>query len=358
MIISIYIQRMFLYRFAAIFGITFVLTMFIELSAIVSQPNVTNDIITFIQYTFYKALIFNNNAIFFIIAISTMIFANHISNTIQLQIILLYHGNPIFILKKICSAISLVIFLYITVFHGLIYHRIMTFVNNYENDYIMKNNVPKIWLHNINVSNVDNIYGDIYLLRNAKIRKNGFIVDNIIHYTILNGSLAKYTKYTKTFITNTPSKNMIFFSLDKGNAIAHNIIPNVKIEDISSSFIQARKAISSQNIYSEIWKVIKQNKLPVQTVTMAYIYLINILQISISMFASSILVLVYLLNTSKNVTLGFTTIKVISYTIIIYTTMEVVKMIYPHSIANYATALALAFATILIFISKFIRKYY
>lgn len=358
MIIGLYIQRLFLYRVTAVFGITFALATFLELASVISQPDIMQNISTFIKYTLCKALIFNDDAMFFIVTTGTMLFANHISSTSQLPIILLYRGSPMFILKKVCYAISLVALLYVTIFHGFVYHKVTAFMNEYRKDYAMKDNVPQIWIKNIDVTNPDDIHGDIYLLTNVKIYKYGFIVDGIVHYKISKGSLEKYTKYSKAFITNTPTKEIVFFSLHK-TSIARNVISNVKIQDIYSSFSETNGKILNQSTYSEIKKIIKKKDLPAKTVNAAYMYLISILQAGISMVSAAILVLAYSLNTSsRNTALNFVTIKVLSYTIIIYTVIKIVKMLYPYSIINYTTALMLTLATIFIFTGKFIKKYY
>jgi hypothetical protein len=357
MIISLYLQRIFLYRFLAVFGISFCMAMFLELTTFVTQPNVSNNIAKFIYYTFCKGIIFTDSAIFFVTMISTIIFASHISNTRQLEIILLYHGNPMLILRKIASVIFGISFFYIFIFHGFFYYKITNFMNTYKTTYIVKENVEKVWLSNIDITNQTNIKGDVFLLKNAKIYQNGFIVENIFHYKIENSTLAKYTKYSKTFITNTPTKEMVFFSLDKDSHIARNAMEKVKLEDIYTSFVQSGKKSINQNTYSEIKKIFTPPT-QISHIQASRMYLLNILQLCLSFFAGCILVLSYLLNvTGRNITYSFTTIKVLSYGVIFYATTEIIKIIYPHTSINYVVSLMLTITAILIFTSKFIKKY-
>jgi hypothetical protein len=116
MIIGRYIQRMFLYRFLAVFGISLGLAVFLELTTVVTQPNVMEELLKFFYYTLCKGIIFVDSAMFFVIMISTVIFASHISNTRQLEIILLYNGNPMLIFRKICLIISAMALFYFSRF--------------------------------------------------------------------------------------------------------------------------------------------------------------------------------------------------------------------------------------------------
>lgn len=358
MIVSRYIQKVFLYRLFAVFGISFGLAMFIELTSIVTEPNVMEDILPFIFYTFCKGLVFTDSAMFFVVIIATVIFANYVSNTRQLEIILLYNGNPTFFIKKIALVIFAISLFYIFAFHGFFYYKIVNFMNTYRATHIMKDSVAKLWLTNIDISNPQNIKGDIFLLKNVKMHQNGFIIEKIRNYKIENGTLAKYIEYSKTFITNTPTNEMVFFSLDKNSHIIRNAMPKVKFEDIYSHFIESGGKVANQNIYSEMQKVINASNYNRQSIDKAYVYLLNILQTTFLMFAGCILVLAYLLNISgRNISYSFTTIKVISYSIIIYAMTEIVKMIYPHTTINYIVSFMLTITTILIFTSKFIKKY-
>lgn len=351
MILNRYIQRTFVKKFIHIIFICLILATFVELAHDVSKCQDVCTPTDVILESFARGILFTNNAMFFIIAITSIWFTLYMANTMQMQIITVYGGTPTLIVLQIFKVLAMLSAFYIFIFDGIILSAIK---KNKDTERVESLVIPTMWFKSVSIKDGTSS-ANFYLLQNTKPYKFGFIVDIIKEYRVENGYLVNYIEHKDIFVTQKHEDNeTTFFSLSKPNTLQKRTILNTPINDLRQHF---KTKSENSGFYSNIGVIFKNSQSTQDIYQESISSIMNTIQICLSFFVAMLIVCTQLFSI-HNTRFKGTHIKVaqtITYLIITYTLFEVVKVIGTHVITNQVISITTTISIALVFLSRFIK---
>ena len=354
MILNRYIQRTFVIKFIHITFVCLILATFVELAHDVSK---CQDVCTptgVILGSFIRGVLFTNNALFFIVAITSIWFILYMTNTMQMQIITVYGGTPTLIILQIFKVLTILSVFYIFAFDGIILNII---TKNKDPKKIENLTIPTMWFKSVSIKDGTSS-ANFYLLQNIKPYKFGFIVDSIKEYKVESGYLVNYSEYKNTFVTQKHEENeTTFFSLSKPNTLQKCTILNTSIKDLEQHF---KVRGENSGFYNNINVVLKKSQSTQDDYQKSTASIINTMQICLSFFVATLIVCTQLFSIYNTRFKGIH-IKVaqtITYLITTYTLFEVVKVVGTQIITNQVISVTTTISVALVFLSRFIKMHH
>jgi hypothetical protein len=354
MILNRYIQRTFITKFIHITLICLILATFVELAHDISQcQGVCTPTKVFLGGV-TRGILFTNNALFFIIAITSVWFTLYMTNTMQMQIITVYGGTPTLIMLQIFKVLTIMSVFYVFIFNGIILSAI---IKNKDTEKIENFTIPTMWFKSVSIKGGTSS-ANFYLLQNIRPYKFGFIVDSIKEYKVENGYLVNYSEHRNTFVTQKHEESeTTFFSLSKPNTLQKRTILNTSIKDLEQHF---KIRDENSGFYSNLSVILHKSQSTQDDYQKSIASIMNTIQTCLSLFVATLIVCTQLFSfyNTRFKGIHIKIAQTITYLIITYTLFEVVKVVGTHVVTNQIISVTTTVSVALVFLSRFIKLHH
>jgi hypothetical protein len=304
---------------------------------------------------FFRAVIFVDKSIFFIMIISIIWFTVSISRTNQFVVIKTYTKKSTIFVKNTFISIVCFSFFYLTIFHS----NLLPYMKNYIQ--INQNNenlqIEKIWINKIAVKN-DITNGNLYMIKNVKKYLAGYSADSISIYTITSGYIQSYKRFERPFLAQNDGGSVVFIFKDK-NETKRNTINDISINDISVNFGLAEK-MEGLGFIESIFTLTLCDICSYNQKNTSKIIIIHALEKIISLILAFHLVFgelpMYHHRLSNGI--GYKVFRVSLFAIICYTLPEMLKIVNNYTLNGYIASITLYIAMLCIFVRRLVKHHY
>lgn len=291
----------------------------------------------------FNGILFADNALFFIITISTIWFLVYVISTSQMQIALIYSKSPWFIIKNATLCLFKFCILYSIVFDFILIKHLYgdeSFITKYTA-------TPYVWMSSQNNDLLNK--KQILYLQNVILNDNIITASSLDIYDIEDNRLSKYIQYTNIKIPKTSNENSTVIS--NGKLITINGISFNKI--VQNIFNE--KTLPRMLLLKSIQSFIYKTPLVVNPI----LIILHIVEKYLSLIVPTIVGIIFLSNvkTARSGTFGINILKTIIFSTLFFTLFEIVKIIDIYSIMTQKIALILIISFIMTLIYVFIVKH-
>ena len=352
MIINSYIFKEFFKRLFIAISLTLITSVLISgIESILSCSEYCS-IKRSIMVSFYSSILFVESSIFFIIILATTWLTITLSNTHQYIIITIYSKKKTLILNSLLMAIGVFSVTYITLFSSIIIPNIKNYIASIDDG--NGHYIEKVWINTLNVEN-DSASGSVYLMKNIKKYLDGYSLDSLSIYKIKGGYLTSYEKFNKPFLTASVDNDLMFIFRDSNGKISRNIERGVSIDSIEAEF----KRNSHQNNIGFAEAALSLTGVH-RGVTQEQIEIITAFEKVLIFFLAIIISLCEFPAYHQRINGVFRKkiLRVLFFSIMCYTSLEMLKIIGGGTVSSYIASLACCTAFLCVFLSRLIKHHH
>lgn len=322
MVLEQHIRKIFFIKILIILFSAIFLTSFIEITHVFASCKKTCTSNIIIQ-SLINSIILTDDALFFVIIISSIWFVTHLIKTSQMVIMLTYTKSPFIIPKNMIITILQFTLVYSITFDILLHN----FINGNQTQVTQHSNIPHIWIPN-------------------------FPEDKIYHFQ--NTFAISGTIYTKDLTIFNIKSNTISTSNHKDISISKTHNPHqINFQKLTESLFTSNTNYRNSIVKNSAQAI--QNKIFTKPLTLSLFY---IFQKYLSLITASMLSLTFMLqaHTSRGNQVNISTLKCVIASILSFTTFEILKIINVHSITNQKISSAMLIAFTVFLFYRFIKE--
>ena len=354
MIVSSHILKEFLKRLAMITSLTLVVSFLITGLESVLSCNEYCNILMNVKKSLYLSILFVESSIFFAIIASTVWLTITLSRTNQYIIITMYSKQKTTILKSLIFATLIFSAFYVFLFNSVMAPHIKNYISSNENG--ESYHIEKVWINALKVTN-DSASGSVYLMKNIGKYLDGYSLDSLSIYKIQSGYLTSYEKFNNPFLTASMDNNLMFIYRDSNGKISRNIEEEVMINDIEMEF---RRESHQNNIGFVESASILLNGDGYEDKIQAKIIAIKTIETITTFLLAIILSLCEFPMYYQRFDGGIRgrTLRVLVFSIMCYTSLEILKIIGGGTVSSYLASLTCCAAFLFVFLSRLIKHHH
>ncbi len=355
MIIERYIIKLFSQKLLSTILICAIASFLVDGVGNVSRCLGTCSLSAAILTSVYSSILFIDNAIFFIVAISTVWFTISLSRTNQFVIITLYSKkNTIFVKSVVICVISFSV-IYLTIFSSILIPSMKNYISQNENH--SSSNIEKIWINALKV-NDGIVSGNIYFIKNVESYLSGYRSDLISIYTISGGYLTSYQKFNRPFLTSSENGFLMFLFRGDDGKTKRKIAKDTSVNDIKKEFKKNGEQ-GSVGLAEGIVVATSNRGYSYNDKADAKVVILKSLEKIIGFFTAMMIVFsefpMYHQRVGGDIRYGM--LRVISFCMTSYTIPEILKIVNNYGNAGYVASFTCALAILCIFFSRFVKHH-
>jgi hypothetical protein len=309
-----------------------------------------------IKKPLYLSIIFAESSIFFIIITAVVWLVTTLSKTNQFIIISIYSNKKTTMLKSLLLSAAIISIAYVFLFNSLASHHIKNYISSTGED--GSGNIDRVWISTLKTAN-DSASGSVYFMKNARKYLDGYLLDSMSIYKVNGGYFVSYKKISKPFLTPDTNNNITIALTDINGNTSKTIESGISIEDIDVEF---KMELHQGNIgfSKSVLTLFKDCGVNYRDKVQSQITIIKTFEVVLMIFLAITLSICEFppYNQRFDSRVRGRILRVLIFSILCYTSVEVLKIIGGGDVGSYLVSLACCVALIFIFLSRLIKHHH